>query len=311
MRLTVKAGVIGVGHLGQHHARIYSELEAAELTAVADSNRGRAEEIASRYGARAYADYRDMLGEVGAVSVAAPTSSHFGIAMDCLRAGIDVLVEKPITVEVAEADVLIEEAGRLGRVLQVGHLERFNPAVMELEGLIDQPEFIESERVSPFLGRSTDVDVTLDLMIHDIDIIMSLMSPSSIKDIRVMGARVLTDKIDLAKAWLEFENGVDALITASRIAGDTRRLLKLYQRDSFVVLDYRHKKILKHLRTPGGISEVPVEVQDREPLREEIADFLDCVSSRRRPRVSGVEGREALRVAMRISDMIREAGVKK
>jgi predicted dehydrogenase len=311
MRLTVKAGVIGVGHLGQHHARIYSELEAAELTAVADSNRGRAEEIASRYGARAYADYRDMLGEVGAVSVAAPTSSHFGIAMDCLRAGIDVLVEKPITVEVAEADALIEEAERLGRVLQVGHLERFNPAVMELEGLIDQPEFIESERVSPFLGRSTDVDVTLDLMIHDIDIIMSLMSPSSIKDIRVMGARVLTDKIDLAKAWLEFENGVDALITASRIAGDTRRLLKLYQRDSFVVLDYRHKKILKHLRTPGGISEVPVEVQDREPLREEIADFLDCVSSRRRPRVSGVEGREALRVAMRISDMIREAGVKK
>jgi predicted dehydrogenase len=311
MRLTVKAGVIGVGHLGQHHARIYSELEAAELTAVADSDRGRAEEIASRYGARAYADYRDMLGEVGAVSVAAPTSSHFGIAMDCLRAGIDVLVEKPITVEVAEADALIEEAERLGRVLQVGHLERFNPAVMELEGLIDQPEFIESERVSPFLGRSTDVDVTLDLMIHDIDIIMSLMSPSSIKDIRVMGARVLTDKIDLAKAWLEFENGVDALITASRIAGDTRRLLKLYQRDSFVVLDYRHKKILKHLRTPGGISEVPVEVQDREPLREEIADFLDCVSSRRRPRVSGVEGREALRVAMRISDMIREAGVKK
>ncbi|MGD2079925.1 MAG: Gfo/Idh/MocA family oxidoreductase [Nitrospirota bacterium] len=309
--MTVKAGVIGVGHLGQHHARIYSELEAAELTAVADSNRGRAEEIASRYGARAYADYRDMLGEVGAVSVAAPTSSHFGIAMDCLRAGIDVLVEKPITVEVAEADALIEEAERLGRVLQVGHLERFNPAVMELEGLIDQPEFIESERVSPFLGRSTDVDVTLDLMIHDIDIIMSLMSPSSIKDIRVMGARVLTDKIDLAKAWLEFENGVDALITASRIAGDTRRLLKLYQRDSFVVLDYRHKKILKHLRTPGGISEVPVEVQDREPLREEIADFLDCVSSRRRPRVSGVEGREALRVAMRISDMIREAGVKK
>jgi predicted dehydrogenase len=311
MRLKLKAGVIGVGHLGQHHARIYSEIETAELTAVADSDRGRAEEIAARYGARAFTDYRDMLGEVRAVSVATPTSGHFGIAMECLRAGIDVLVEKPITVSVAEADALIEEAERLGRILQVGHLERFNPAVMELEGLIDQPEFLESERVSPFSGRSTDVDVTLDLMIHDIDIITSLMSPSPIKDIRVMGARVLTDKIDLAKAWLEFENGVDALITASRIASDTRRLLTLYQRESFVVLDYRHKKISKHVRTPGGMSAVPVEVQDREPLKEEIADFLDCVSGRKRPRVSGVEGREALRVAMQISDMIREAGLKR
>jgi predicted dehydrogenase len=311
MRLSVKAGVIGVGHLGQHHARIYSEIETAELTAVADSDKGRAEEIAARYGARAFTDYRDMLGEVQAVSVATPTSAHIGIAMECLRAGIDVLVEKPITVSVAEADALVEEAERLGRILQVGHLERFNPAVMELEGLVDQPEFLESERVSPFSGRSTDVDVTLDLMIHDIDIITSLMSPSPIKDIRVMGARVLTDKIDLAKAWLEFENGVDALITASRIASDTRRLLTLYQRESFVVLDYRHKKILKHVRTPGGMSAVPVEVQDREPLKEEIADFLDCVSSRKRPRVSGVEGREALRVAMQISDMIREAGLKR
>lgn len=309
--MSLKAGVIGVGYLGQHHARIYSELEAAELTAVADSDRERAKEIAGRYGAKAYTDYRDMLGEVQAVSIATPTSHHFGIAMDCMRVGIDVLVEKPITVSVREADALIEEAEKLGRILQVGHLERFNPVVMELEGLIDEPEFFESERVSPFLGRGTDVDVTLDLMIHDIDIIMSLVAPSSIKDIRVVGARVLTDKIDVAKAWVEFENGVAALITASRIASETRRLLKLYQRDSFVVLDYREKKIIKHVRTPGGISTVPVEVQDREPLRDEIADFLDCVSSRKRPRVSGVEGREALRVAMQISEMIREAGAKK
>lgn len=303
--------MIGVGYLGQHHARIYSELEAAELTAVVDSDRERAKEIAGRYGAKAYTDYRDMLGEVQAVSIATPTSHHFGIAMDCMRAGIDVLVEKPITVSVREADALIEEAEKLGRILQVGHLERFNPVVMELEGLIDEPEFFESERVSPFLGRGTDVDVTLDLMIHDIDIIMSLVAPSSIKDIRVVGARVLTDKIDVAKAWVEFENGVAALITASRIASETRRLLKLYQRDSFVVLDYREKKIIKHVRTPDGISTVPVEVQDREPLRDEIADFLDCVSSRKRPRVSGIEGREALRVAMQISEMIREAGAKK
>jgi predicted dehydrogenase len=231
--------------------------------------------------------------------------------MDCLRAGLDVLVEKPMTVTVSEADALVEEAERSGRVIQVGHLERFNPVVMELEQLLGKPEFIESERVSPFVGRSTDVDVTLDLMIHDIDITMSLMGGSPIRDIKVLGARVLTDKIDLAKAWLEFDNGVAALITASRISSETRRLLKIYEKDSFVVLDYMNRKIMKYLKTPEGISTVPVEVEDREPLKEEIADFVDCVITRKRPRVSGIEGREALKVAMRISEMIKGAGVKK
>lgn len=305
----IKTGVIGVGYLGQHHARIYSELENVELAAVVDSDRRRAEEIAARHGTKAYSDYRDALGEFQAVSIAAPTSNHFGIAMDCLRAGIDILVEKPITVTVTEADALVDEAEKLGRIIQVGHLERFNPAVVELERLIGAPEFIESERVSPFVGRSTDVDVTLDLMIHDIDIIMSLMKGSTIRDIKVLGARVLTDKIDIAKAWLEFDNGVAALITASRISSETRRELKIYERDSFVVLDYKDRKIVRYLKMPEGISTLPVEVEDREPLKEEIADFVNCVATRRRPRVSGMEGREALKIAMRISEMIRGAGV--
>lgn len=309
--MSVKAGVIGVGYLGQHHARIYSELDGAELVAVVDSDRGRAEEIAARHGARAYSDYREAIKGLHAVSVATPTSEHFGIAMDCLRAGLDVLIEKPITVTVEEADALIVEAEKLGRIIQVGHLERYNPAVLELEGMLVEPEFIESERVSPFVGRSTDVDVTLDLMIHDIDIIMSLVGPSPIRDMRVVGAKVLTDKIDVAKAWLEFENGVAALITASRISSDTRRLLKVYQKDSFIVLDYRNRKIMKHLKTPEGLLALPMQVEDAEPLREEIADFMNCVVGGRRPKVSGVEGREALKVAMRISEMIREAGIKR
>jgi predicted dehydrogenase len=309
--LSIKTGVIGVGYLGQHHARIYKELQGVELAAVADTDAQRAGEIAARHGAKAYSDYREALGELEAVSIVAPTSEHFTIAMDCLGAGLDVLIEKPITVTVEEADTLIEEAEKRGKIIQVGHLERYNPAVVKVEGLLGEPEFIESERVSPFLGRATDVDVTLDLMIHDIDIITSLLGGSPIRDIRVVGARVMTDNIDVAKAWIEFENGVTALITASRVARETRRFLKIYQKDSFVVLDYRGQKITRHFKTPEGMSTESVPVDDGEPLKDELSDFIDCVQSRRRPRVSGIEGREALKVAMSISEKIRGAGVYK
>jgi predicted dehydrogenase len=307
--LPIKIGVIGVGYLGQHHARIYNELDSAELVGVVDTDKQRAEGIAALYGTKAYSDYRDILGDVQAVSIVTTTSEHFDIAMDCLKAGIDVLVEKPITTTVEEAGELIEEAEKRGRVLQVGHLERYNPAVVGIEGLLDGLEFVESERVSPFLGRATDVDVTLDLMIHDIDIIMSLVGGSPIRDIKVVGAKVITEKIDVAKAWLEFESGVSAIITASRIASETKRFLNIYQRDSFIVLDYRQKKITRHIKTAGGISAEPIAVEDKEPLKEELADFIDCVITRRRPKVSGVEGREALKVAMRISELIKGAGV--
>jgi predicted dehydrogenase len=307
--LPIKAGVIGVGYLGQHHARIYRDLENVELVAVADTDEKRAEQIALLYGAKPHSDYRSFLGEVQAVSIATPTSGHFAIAMECLKAGVDILLEKPMTVTVEEADTLIEVAEKEGRVLQVGHLERYNPAVVEVENLLGDVEFIESERVSPFIGRATDVDVTLDLMIHDIDIIMDLVGGSPIKDIKVAGARVLTDNLDVAKAWIEFENGVNALVTASRVAKDTRRFLKIYQKDSFILLDYREKKIVRHFKSPEGLGTAPVDVINREPLKEEIADFIDCVKTRRRPKVSGIEGREALKVAMRISEMIKGANV--
>ncbi len=306
MHLAVKAGVIGVGYLGQHHARIYNELEGVELAAVVDTDYGRAEEISSAYGSKPYTDYREALRGLDAVSIVTPTTEHFRIAMDCVEAGIDMLIEKPITVTVKEADELIEAAESKGRLIQVGHLERYNPAVVKVDGLIKDLEFVESERVSPFIGRGIDVDVTHDLMIHDIDIIISLVGDSAIKDIRVVGAKVMTEHIDVAKAWLEFENGITALITASRISKAKKRRLRLYQRDSLIELDYQARQILVHRKTPeGAIASESIRVEDREPLRDELADFMGCVVSRRRPRVSGVEGREALRVARRISRKIR------
>lgn len=306
--MSIKVGVIGVGYLGQHHARIYSELQGVELVAVSDTDLDRAREIASRYNCKALADYRHILHDVEAVSIVTPTSTHYDIALDCLEAGKDILIEKPITATVAEADALIEEAEKRDSIIQVGHLERYNPAVVALSELVKDTEFVESERVAPFVERALDVDVTVDLMIHDIDIVMSLLGVSSVRDVRVVGAKVLTDKLDVAKAWVEFEGDITALITASRIARAKQRLLKLYQKDSYVVLDYQEMKIRKYFRSGNTIGHETIEVQGREPLKEEIEDFIDCVKERRRPRVSASEGRNALDIALVITNNIKGAG---
>lgn len=308
--VSVKVGVIGAGYLGRHHARIYSEMKDVRLAAVVDIDKGRAKEVSKKYSSKehrpgAYTDYREVLDEIQAVSIVTPTSSHFDIAMECLKAGCDVLLEKPVTVTVAEADALIEEAEKKGAILQVGHLERYNPAVVAVSKLIKEPEFIESERVSPFLIRAAGVDVTLDLMIHDIDIVMGILNGSGIKDIKVVGAKVITDKVDVAKAWLEFQNGVTALITASRLSKGKRRMLKIFQKDSYLVLDYQKKNIKKYFKTRKGIASESVSIEDREPLKEELVDFIGCVKKRRKPRVSAIEGRDALKVALDITDMIR------
>jgi predicted dehydrogenase len=305
--MPVRVGVVGVGYLGRHHARIYSGLEGVELSAVVDTDAEKAGEMAEKYGSRAYADYRKMLGEVQAVSVVTPTASHRDIAMDFLRAGSDVLIEKPITSTLAEADSLIEEASKRGAILQVGHLERYNPAVVAASKLIDRPRFFESERMSPFLERAANVDVTLDLMIHDIDIVMSLLGTEGIETVRAVGAKVLSDNVDVAKAWIEFKEGVAALITAARVSNGKQRRLKIFQKDSYVVLDYQERKLTKYSLAPGGISAESITVEDREPLKEELVDFVDCVVARRRPRASGVEGRNALEVALSITEMIRKS----
>lgn len=311
--MSVRVAVIGVGYLGSHHARIFSELEGAELAAVVDIDPARAEEASAAYGCPAYTDYRKALDDVQAVSVVTPTIYHHDIAMGCLRAGKDVLIEKPITATVAEADSIMNEAEKQNAILQVGHLERYNPAVVKVAEFIKKPVFIESERVSPFPNRGLDVDVTLDLMIHDIDIVMSLLEGAVVEDVRVVGAKVLTDKFDVVKAWVEFRGGVTALITASRISGRKRRKLKIYQEDSFVVLDYIKMNITRYFKkdSENGIASESLDIEEREPLKEELVDFIGCVKERRRPRVSAVEGRDALAVALRITDGIRNSGGKR
>lgn len=302
--LAVKVGVVGVGYLGQHHARIYSEIEGAELIGVADIHREKAEAIAQKYHCEAMYDYRDMLGLVDALSIVTPTTTHYPVAMECLKSGKDILIEKPITVTVHEADHLIREAEHSGCIIQVGHLERYNPAVLAAADLIKRPVFIESERMSPFLGRGTDVDVTLDLMIHDIDIILSLIG-TPVKEIRAVGAKVLSDKLDVAKAWLEFENGCVALATVSRLSPEKQRRLKVSQEDAYIIIDYQSSEVKRYFKDEKGISADTVNPEKKEPLKEELKDFIHCVRERKKPRVSAIEGRNALKVVMEITEKIK------
>jgi predicted dehydrogenase len=302
--LAIRVGVIGVGYLGQHHARIYSEIEEAELVGVADLQKDKAETIAGNYHCKAMNDYRDMLSEVDALSIVTPTTTHYPIALDCLKSGKDILIEKPITVTVKDADHLIRESESSGRIIQVGHLERYNPAVLAATDFFRKPVFIESERLSPFLGRGTDVDVTLDLMIHDIDIILSLID-SPVREIRAVGAKVMSDKLDVAKAWLEFENGCTALATVSRLSPEKQRRLKVSQEDSYITIDYQTSEIKRYFKNEQGISVDSIKPEKKEPLKEELKDFIRCVRERKKPRVSAIEGRNALKVVMEITEKIK------
>lgn len=303
--MPIKVGVIGTGYLGQHHARIYSEIEGVELAALVDTDVEKAKKLADKYNCKAYSDYKDILDIVDAISIVTPTTTHHKVALDCLKAGKDLLVEKPITVTVAEADELINEAEKRNLILQVGHLERYNPAVIAVSGMIKEPRFFESERLSPLLGRGTDVDITLDLMIHDIDIILSFVS-SPVVDIKATGASVLTDKIDVAKVWLEFENGCSALATASRLSPEKQRRLKIFQKDSFISVDYQSGVVRSYFKKDGNISFDIIEPEKKEPLKEELIDFIRCVRDRKKPRVSGTEGRDALKIALNISNKIKK-----
>lgn len=302
--MSVRVGVIGVGYLGQHHARIYSEMEDTELVALVDIDDKRADAFAQKYGCGAYSDYRDILNKVDALSIVTPTTSHHGIALDCLRAGKDIFIEKPITVTVKEADELITESEERGCVIQVGHVERYNPAFLAASEMVTEPRFVESERISPFPGRGIDVDITLDLMIHDVDIIVSLI-PSPIREMRALGATVLTDKIDVAKAWIEFENGSKAILSVSRVSPEKKRRLTVYQKDSHLYIDYQNCEVRRYFRTPEGISHDTIRPENKEPLKGELEDFIRCIKERKRPRVSAIEGRDALKIVLEITELIR------
>jgi predicted dehydrogenase len=306
---TLKTAVVGVGHLGQHHARIYTELPGVQLVAVADSAETRRCEVGDRLRVPAVADYRELLGEVDAVSVAVPTLLHHQIARDFLLAGADVLVEKPITRMVHEADDLIAVAKAGERILQVGHSERYNGGVQALAAHVRDPGFIEVHRMGPFPGRGTDVDVVLDLMIHDIDIVLTLVK-SPVTAVSAVGVPVVSDQVDIANARLEFASGCVANITASRVTGERLRKIRVFQRDTYFILDYANQEL--HLLRPtrpgdpgqSRLSRVDIPVARVEPLRQELMDFVSSVKSRRPPMVPGEAGRDAVAVAAQIIERL-------
>ncbi|MFB3820247.1 MAG: Gfo/Idh/MocA family protein [Candidatus Methylomirabilales bacterium] len=299
----LKVAVVGVGHLGQHHARIYAELPGAELVALADISDARRREVGGRLKVPTVADYRTLLGKVDAVSVAVPTAVHHQVARAFLEAGSDVLVEKPMTRTLAEADDLVAVAAAGGRILQVGHSERYNGAVQALAKEVHDPAFIEVHRMGPFPGRGADVDVVLDLMIHDIDIILTLVK-SPLKSVSAVGVPVVSGQVDIANARLEFASGCVANITASRVTGERVRKIRVFQRDTCFVLDYAAQELnlFRQSGPPGKpkITKLEVPVDRAEPLRQELIDFLHSVRTRRSPMVSGEAAREAVAVAARI-----------
>jgi len=306
---TVKVAVVGVGHLGQHHARIYTELPGVDLVAVADVAEARRREVGGRLRVPAVADYRELLRQVDAVSVAVPTLLHHQIARDFLLAGSDVLVEKPITRTLREADDLIAVAAAGKRILQVGHSERYNGGVQALAAHVQDPGFIEVHRMGPFPGRGTDVDVVLDLMIHDIDIILTLVR-SPVTAVSAVGVPVVSGRVDIANARLEFASGCVANITASRVTGERLRKIRVFQRDTYFVLDYASQELHLFRPTPPAgpgksrLIRVDIPVARVEPLRQELLDFVSSVRSRRPPLVSGEAGRDAVAVAAQIIERL-------
>jgi len=308
----IRTAVIGVGYLGKFHAAKYASLDQAELVAVVDRDPEAAARIAQQHATRAVADYRELFGAVDAVSIVVPTEHHHRIARECLANGIDVLVEKPMTVTLQEADELIALARAHKRILQVGHLERFNAAVLALDNVITKPMFIETHRLAPFKDRGTDVDVILDIMIHDIDIILDIVG-SPVTAIHAVGVPVVSpEKNDIANVRLEFASGCVANVTASRISLKEMRKTRIFQQDAYISIDFAAQQADVFKRMEGvdasqGMPQIMYEEIDIKPgdaLLNEITSFLAAVEKRCEPVVTGEAGRDALRVALEIVDQV-------
>jgi predicted dehydrogenase len=303
----MRAAVIGVGHLGRHHARILATMPGVSLAGVVDINRERASAIAAQHGTAAFAN----VGEMGAVDlaiIAVPTESHAAIALPLIDAGVHTLIEKPVTQTVSEADALIAAARRAGVVLAVGHSERFNPAVTAARPHIRDPRFIEVHRLGTFPERSLDIDVVLDLMIHDLDLILSAVD-SDVESVEAVGVPVLTPRIDIANARLRFRNGCIANLTASRISREPVRKIRFFQRDAYLSIDTaaREVEMWQVAPQPDGARAIgggKLPVPNQEPLRGELEDFVGAVRDRRPPAVSGEQGRAALALAARIVELM-------
>jgi predicted dehydrogenase len=307
MTRRLRAAVVGVGHLGRLHAEKYAALPDAELVAVVDRDRERARAVATALGVPVLPDHRALVGAVDCASVAVPTRDHAAVTADLLRGGIDVLVEKPLAATAAEGRALLAIAETSGRILQVGHLERFNPALRAAAAVITRPRFLECHRLAPFVERGTDVDVIRDLMIHDLDVIQSFV-PAEVAAIESVGVPVLTGAVDIANARLRFADGCIANVTASRVSLKRERKLRIFQADAYVAVDYdqRTVRICRRVAaaTPDGLPTIVASEHDAgegDPLRDEIAAFVLAVATRAAPLVGGREGLRALELAERIA----------
>lgn len=310
----VRVGVIGVGHLGQHHARNYGAIPGCTLVGVVDVDRKAATRVASSYRTQAFFDHRYLIGQVDAVSIVVPTVYHYATAKDFLENGIHVLVEKPITDDVAKARELIELARDKNLILQVGHIERFNVAVQKLNEILDRPGFIECHRLGPYEPRVKDVGVVLDLMIHDIDIVLQLVK-SPIVSIDAVGVPILSPREDIANARITFENGCQANLTVSRVTPNKLRKIRLFQANAYISLDYANQNMEVYTReeienaAPGEpkaqIVRRKIRLKKEEPLRAELTHFVDCVRKGEEPQVTGEHGHNALQVAVKVTEIIQ------
>jgi predicted dehydrogenase len=310
--MRVRVAVIGVGALGKHHARILSQLPGVELAGVIDINESRAREIGGQVNVPWATSPAGIDGHLDAVTVAVPTESHLSVAMPFLESGIAVLVEKPLARDAGEGEAMLDAARRSGAVFGVGHTERFNPAVAAVRPLLDQPRFIEVHRLGAFPARSLDIDVVFDLMIHDLDVVLSIV-PSEIAAVEAVGVAVLTPRPDIANARLRFESGCIANITASRISRDRVRKIRIFQRDAYLSIDYAAREVERWrlVKRDGAMPAIDggkLEVPNEEPLKRELADFADAVRERRPPWVTGADGLRALRLAQRITDEMKKQG---
>ena len=309
----MKIGVIGVGSLGQHHARVYSQIPKAcpernlgiELFGVCDVDKKRAEKIAKNFNAKPFSDYKELIGKINAVSIVVPTPLHYTVAKDFLNAGIHRLVEKPITEDVSQAEELLKIANEKNIILQIGHIERFNTAVIEAQKYIKQPKFIEAQRLGPYDPRVAHIGVVMDLMIHDIDIILTLVN-SKIVQMDAIGAKVLSQKEDIANVRLKFENGCVANISASRVSLDKFRKIRIFQDDSYISLDYAgqslkiYKKKSDVVTSMSDIEIIKPKLKPEEPLKRELEHFINCIRTGKPPIVTGEHGRDALEIAIAI-----------
>jgi predicted dehydrogenase len=307
----VRVVVVGTGEFGRNHARVYGEMQGAELVGVFDKSAERAEAAAGEFRTHAFSSLDELAGRADAVSVAVPTAEHATVGCRLMELGLDVLIEKPMAKSLAEADALLEAARRHQRILQVGHVERFNPAVLAVEPILNHPLFFEVHRLGVFTPRSLDVDVIYDLMIHDLDILLALVK-QPVTEVKAVGIPVLTDKVDIAHARLEFSGGAVANVTASRVSTERVRKVRFFQQHEYISLDYARRDALRvAVKKAGPQPEFAFEkltAPSTEPLRAELESFVDAVRTRTNPRVDGAAGRAALELAERVMASIQEHG---